>query len=431
MCIRDSQGYTAEGEQAPMVLSCGHSVCEECCPQLHDQGGGSGHSCPMCRKGTLQPAPNIDLRKHLASLYEILSASAPTCANCEHAEATKYCFECNCDYCDNCAEIAHRAKVHRDHKLAPVGDPRPVTATCVEHRSRLDLLCTTCSEQVCHLCTFGDHKDHQIELIQKVASQKRDELTDSASKLVSLDNQANATALGVEEVVRRLGSVGWKRGATSDTTTAIAMQQLEDQFGQLHAVLDDQKGLLMRAVREAQQKKLESLQAQQIELGVFRSRVSMARLHVEATLTACDSGVVQQADECLSMLAQLAGSPPASSVAQDASMTLCQLEPSRWHAILQRATQEFENERNAGFPAECNVCGCVLSSLEELAAHFCTTTHSKKKQKKKRGKKAGQAPWMAMVQCSDNLNDDKDVEFSDPEATVVSSQNPFGVLRFR
>ena len=109
--------YQAEGLKAPLVLNCGHSLCQQCSPSLLVTDTGYW-SCPMrCTELTRsQPRPNFALREQLDAL-RVLSPSqddAPLCDNCENADASQYCAQCDASLCTLCAESVHKPKVMRN-----------------------------------------------------------------------------------------------------------------------------------------------------------------------------------------------------------------------------------------------------------------------------------------------------------------------------
>ena len=128
-----------------------------------------------------------------------LSSTPLKCHECEQADATFYCQQCEVNLCQTCDEKAHLLKAFRSHKrtsppLPPSSIPSTSSNMCQEHGDRIFEYCLTCQMPVCGLCIrYGSqneqvkHDKHQLNLVSDVATTTRQSLeTIQQSSKVSL-----------------------------------------------------------------------------------------------------------------------------------------------------------------------------------------------------------------------------------------------------
>ena len=119
------------------------------------------------------------------------SSTQLKCHECEQADATLYCEDCEVNFCQACDEKAHLLKAFRSHKrslppLPPSSNPSSPSISsnmCQEHGDRIFEYCLTCQMPVCGLCIrYGSqnkqvkHDKHQLKLLSDVAATTRQSL---------------------------------------------------------------------------------------------------------------------------------------------------------------------------------------------------------------------------------------------------------------
>ena len=123
----------------------------------------------------------------MASSASIKRAQNPKlCELCKTDIKIKWrCVECNKFICDRCKEIHLNVQTNIQHQIidikSPFQDVQPkiITANipCTEHRTKMTcLFCRTCDHLVCPDCVSSKHNKHKFESIDKILSEKLDEL---------------------------------------------------------------------------------------------------------------------------------------------------------------------------------------------------------------------------------------------------------------
>ena len=95
------------------------------------------------------------------------------------------CVECNKFICDRCKDIHLNVQTNIQHQIidikSPFQDVQPKIITdnipCTEHRTKMTcLFCRTCDHPVCTDCILSKHNKHNFEPIEKILSEKLDDL---------------------------------------------------------------------------------------------------------------------------------------------------------------------------------------------------------------------------------------------------------------
>ena len=95
------------------------------------------------------------------------------------------CVECNKFICDRCKEIHLNVQTNIQHQIidikSPFQDVQPKIITdnipCTEHTTKMTcLFCRTCDHLVCADCILSKHNKHNFEPVEKILSEKLDDL---------------------------------------------------------------------------------------------------------------------------------------------------------------------------------------------------------------------------------------------------------------
>ena len=95
------------------------------------------------------------------------------------------CVECNKFICDRCKDIHLNVQTNIQHQIidikSPFQDVQPKIITdnipCTEHTTKMTFLfCRTCDHLVCADCILSKHNKHNFEPVEKILSEKIDEL---------------------------------------------------------------------------------------------------------------------------------------------------------------------------------------------------------------------------------------------------------------
>jgi tripartite motif-containing protein 56 len=212
-----------ESYKNPKSLNCLHTFCEECIENhVASESTYKKYSdyreftCPLCRKRTQLPVGGV---KKLAdnflvsSLSELVGRQRPSkfpfCDICKllsgkHKDATSKCLDCAKLLCAGCVQLHKQTKVTSGHSLFDVETEKDIE--CHEHRDEaVRFYCEPCDTCICILCTFNEHRDHEITQFSDAVGKYKDNiralLADCQGKIATFDAQMEALGQ-CEEMIR-------------------------------------------------------------------------------------------------------------------------------------------------------------------------------------------------------------------------------------
>jgi len=160
------------------------------------QGQGKFH-CPECQCEIAVPEenrfdhlPTSALHRNLLSLSAVLQSedrSEVVCGNCKKTSAEiSYCFDCVRFMCPVCLNAHERLRslAFEGHKLTSFkqfGEEDysaflKRNSFCSErsHEEEVsNFYCLECQRCICRICINGNHKNHNVDLLEKVADKER------------------------------------------------------------------------------------------------------------------------------------------------------------------------------------------------------------------------------------------------------------------
>ncbi|XP_067932019.1 E3 ubiquitin-protein ligase TRIM56-like isoform X2 [Watersipora subatra] len=200
-----------EGFTNPKSLDCLHTFCEDCI-ENHANSESSykkysdyrEFTCPLCRKRTTLPLGGVKKLPDnflVSSLTEVVDRQKPSkfqvCDFCKlvnrkHREASAKCLDCSKLLCKDCVEQHNDTKVTKDHNIFDIEIEKDID--CKEHPEEvIRFYCETCEDPVCIICTFNDHKDHDVtqfsDAVTKYKSNIQNLMNDCQSNLVKCESQ--------------------------------------------------------------------------------------------------------------------------------------------------------------------------------------------------------------------------------------------------
>ncbi|KAM4632507.1 LOW QUALITY PROTEIN: uncharacterized protein O3C94_019033 [Discoglossus pictus] len=216
----------------PVMLSCGHNFCQGCIGSVLDTQEGSGvYTCPECRAEYQErPAPQRNLK--LCNIAERFLTNHPEqeeteifCTYCDSpVPAAKTCLHCDASLCDKHLKKHSKSPEHVLMEPTISLEKRK----CSIHQKLLEYYCTEDAVCVCVSCfAFGDHKGHQVELINEASEKKKVKLRNVLEKLTSKRKNTEKRVQSLEEHRRE---VQGKAAGVRERVTALIMdirKQLE------------------------------------------------------------------------------------------------------------------------------------------------------------------------------------------------------------
>ncbi|XP_021352243.1 tripartite motif-containing protein 2-like isoform X6 [Mizuhopecten yessoensis] len=200
-----------EGFKSPKCLDCLHTFCEQCIDNhimtectYKKYSDYREFTCPLCRKRTQLPLGGVKKLPDnflVSSLGEVVARQKPSkfpfCDICKlvnrkHREASSKCLDCNKLLCKNCVELHRETKVTKNHSIFDVDIEKDIE--CKEHQEEVvRFYCEPCEACICVLCTFNEHKDHEItqfsDAVEKYKESIQKLLNCCKSKLEVYDRQ--------------------------------------------------------------------------------------------------------------------------------------------------------------------------------------------------------------------------------------------------
>ncbi|XP_034054600.1 E3 ubiquitin-protein ligase TRIM21-like [Gymnodraco acuticeps] len=176
----------------PVTIPCGHNFCKACISEHWDRNVPS--QCPNC-KDVFNIKPELRVNTFISEMAAQFRQSAQQKARSSSSEqhvvkpeevpcdvctgtrlkALKSCLVCLASYCETHLEPHLKNAGFKRHQLI---DPEEnlESRMCVKHDKLLELFCQTDQVCVCMLCSFSDHKTHDVVPLKEGYEGKKAEL---------------------------------------------------------------------------------------------------------------------------------------------------------------------------------------------------------------------------------------------------------------
>lgn len=243
----------------PKTLVCLHTFCSDCLQQHVDSDTNRSSrfllynryiTCPLCRRKTEIPTGGVKRLPDnflVSSLTDVLDrkkiSKIPPCEICTGERprrdntACHKCLDCAKLLCKACVELHMTTKVTQNHSLIDIEGEKDIQ--CGNHPEEIvRFYCEPCDECICVVCTFQEHRDHEIcsfsdgftkykSGLDGLLSQCKERLGEVKNRLSSI-NKIESTLKETRENIRDL-AISYIQQVRS--TERQLMQSVDQEFG--------------------------------------------------------------------------------------------------------------------------------------------------------------------------------------------------------
>lgn len=248
-----------EPYKEPKTLTCLHTFCADCIQKHIDSDSNRSSrfllysryiTCPLCRSKTEIPTGGVRRLPDnflVSSLTDVLDrrkvGKVPPCEICPgdrpraNNHASHKCLDCAKLLCKTCVNLHTTTKVTQHHSLIDIEGEKDIE--CKTHPEEIvRYYCEPCEECVCVVCTFQEHRDHEIcsfsdgfskykNGLDSLLERCKDRLSDVENRLSNI-NSVESTLKETRENIRDL-AISYI--AQVRQTERQLMQRVEDEFG--------------------------------------------------------------------------------------------------------------------------------------------------------------------------------------------------------
>ncbi|KAM7540270.1 hypothetical protein Aperf_G00000022052 [Anoplocephala perfoliata] len=230
----------------------GYGECE-ICGQFGSRLSRGRSSTPSTNRNAL--APDIsNLRANSAAISEV-------------PKATSKCLDCGKLLCDQCVTRHKEIRVTKDHAIFNLATESAIA--CKKHPGEpVRFYCENCSTCVCVLCTFNDHREHEMKSFGEALQNLRGELSKKVNETQTLIQNTRKWLAVIDDASEMVRKVESDVRQCADRAIDEIHCQEDQLMEQLHArVGRPTMQTIERAPEwECQLSRLESVHAEVVEL---------------------------------------------------------------------------------------------------------------------------------------------------------------------
>nr|CDS15679.1 trim56 protein [Echinococcus granulosus] len=230
----------------------GYGECE-ICGQFGDRLGRGRSSTPSTGRNTLG--------------VETTNQRANSAAISAVPKATSKCLDCGKLLCDLCVKRHREIRVTKDHAIFSLATGSAIA--CKEHPEEpVRFYCEACSTCVCVLCTFNDHREHEMKSFGEAIQKLRVELRRKVNETQALIQKTRQWLAVIDDAAEMVHKVEHDVRECADRAIDEIHRQEDKLIEQLHSrVGRPTMQTIERAPEwECQLSRLESVHAEVVEL---------------------------------------------------------------------------------------------------------------------------------------------------------------------
>ncbi|WAR08288.1 TRI56-like protein [Mya arenaria] len=243
----------------PKTLTCLHTFCADCIQKHVDSDTNRSSrfllysrfiTCPLCRAKTDIPSGGVRRLPDnflLSSLTDVVDRKRigknPPCEICPgerqraNNHASHKCLDCTKLLCKTCVDLHTTTKVTQHHSLIDIEGEKDIE--CKTHPEEIvRYYCEPCDECVCVVCTFQEHRDHEIcsfsdgfskyrAGLDTLLAKCKDRLKDVKQKVTAINNVESS----LKETRENIRDLAISYISQVRQTERQLMQRVEEDFG--------------------------------------------------------------------------------------------------------------------------------------------------------------------------------------------------------
>ncbi|XP_069688826.1 RING finger protein 17 isoform X2 [Periplaneta americana] len=331
LCSNCSQSFLVRdplhprGTRCPLILSCGHSACENCIRSA--LRAADRVMCGICKRTSVPAQKTADLRLNFplniyllgvfaaqhsrqepqdSKIAFIPSGSAlsragqrglhqqnttESCSECAERKTDWKCIQCGVPYCEQCFNKVHKAgKALSKHQKSPIESSSllssPTIIYCAEHQTqKLEFFCKECEVMVCSHCMICQHQGHS-------AMTKKQKNEEDMEGLDSAREKAVEVLKRMVHTQKKVGEALCLPTATSSKTKSVE-QEVIGHFLHLHGMLQLLEESLMEQLKICKTETASSLESVSKEL---TSNIQEVQQLVQEAVTAKDLAFIDKVE---------------------------------------------------------------------------------------------------------------------------------------
>ncbi|XP_073423430.1 E3 ubiquitin/ISG15 ligase TRIM25-like [Dendrobates tinctorius] len=272
----------------PVMLRCGHNFCRVCIDRVLDTQDGSGdYSCPECGE-EFQERPALIRNISLHKVMDKFLFTSPThmengifCTYCVDSpvRAVRSCLHCQASLCDKHLRAHSKSPEHVLSDLSTTMEKRK----CSVHKKILEYYCTEDAACICVYCSAGEHREHQVELLDEAPEKKKRKLGNVLQKLITKINDMEEKIQSLEEHRRKAQEqAAGKANRVTDLCTLLMIQ------------VDDLEKMILSEISTQEKEESLSLYILICQLEIKKDELSRKMRHIEELCNMTDPPTVLQ-----------------------------------------------------------------------------------------------------------------------------------------
>ncbi|XP_053192388.1 E3 ubiquitin-protein ligase TRIM39-like isoform X3 [Scomber japonicus] len=241
----------------PVTTPCGHNFCKNCINEHWNSN--DQYLCPLCTN-VFKTRPELHINTFISEMVSQFRQEAQQKASSSSSEqqaaepgevpcdvctgtklkARKSCLVCLTSYCETHLEPHLTALSLKRHQLMdPVENLED--RMCMKHDKPLELFCKTDQTCVCMLCTYSDHKTHDVVPLKEEYEGKKAELGKTEAEIQEMIQKRRLKIEEIKHTVDLSEEAADREKAEGVQVFTALMQSVERSLNELIETIEEKQ----------------------------------------------------------------------------------------------------------------------------------------------------------------------------------------------